>query len=65
MAAVLERLGAAQAAAGRYAAALSNYRRSLALFGDLGDQEKLEELQDDIAQVERLAGQTRSGSGPS
>ncbi len=58
MAALLARLGGAQAAAGRYAAALASYQRSVALYQDLEDLDKLEKLQAAIAQVERLAEQS-------
>ncbi len=57
MAAVLEQLGASQAAAGRYEAALTSYQRSLALYQGLEDLDKLEKLQAAITQVERLAEQ--------
>jgi tetratricopeptide (TPR) repeat protein len=62
-AAVLARLGTVQAGAGRYADALSSYRRSLALTRELGNHERLRELQDAIATVQRLARQTGPGPG--
>jgi hypothetical protein len=55
VAAVLGRLGAVQAGAGSYADALISYRRSLAIFGEVGNYEKVEDLQELIAQVESVA----------
>jgi hypothetical protein len=52
---VLEQLAAVQAAAGGYADALTSYRRSLAIFGEIGNHEKVYELQQLIAQVESVA----------
>lgn len=61
----LKRLAAAQTVLGSYTAALKNYRRAFALFGELGNQEELEDLQNAIADLERLAGSTGSGTGAS
>jgi hypothetical protein len=50
-------------AAGRYGEALTSYQRSLTLFLVLGDHDKVGDLRETMAKVQRLAVQAGSTSG--